>query len=31
MVEVLRVEALTAGYGGTIVVDDVSFSLEENG
>ena len=31
MPEVLRVDALTAGYGGTIVVDDVSFSLEENG
>ena len=31
MAEVLRTEALTAGYGGTIVVDDVSFALEENG
>jgi branched-chain amino acid transport system ATP-binding protein len=31
MAEVLRTDALTAGYGGTVVVDDVSFSLEENG
>jgi branched-chain amino acid transport system ATP-binding protein len=31
MVEVLRADALTAGYAGTIVIDDVSFSLEENG
>ena len=31
MAEVLRIDALTAGYGGTIVVDDVSFLLAENG
>jgi branched-chain amino acid transport system ATP-binding protein len=31
MVEVLRVEALTAGYGGTVVIDDVAFSLDDKG
>jgi branched-chain amino acid transport system ATP-binding protein len=31
MVEVLRVESLTAGYGGTVVIDDVAFSLDDNG
>jgi branched-chain amino acid transport system ATP-binding protein len=31
MAEVLRTETLTAGYAGTIVIDDVSFALEENG
>jgi branched-chain amino acid transport system ATP-binding protein len=31
MSEVLRVEALTAGYAGTIVIDGVTFSLEEKG
>jgi branched-chain amino acid transport system ATP-binding protein len=31
MVEVLRVESLTAGYAGTVVIDDVSLSLEEKG
>ena len=28
---VLHVEALTAGYAGTVVIDDVSFSLAEDG
>jgi branched-chain amino acid transport system ATP-binding protein len=31
MVEVLRVEALTAGYAGTVVIDDVAFSLDDKG
>jgi branched-chain amino acid transport system ATP-binding protein len=31
MVEVLRVEALTAGYAGTVVIDDVAFSLDDEG
>jgi branched-chain amino acid transport system ATP-binding protein len=31
MGEVLRVEALTAGYAGTVVIDDVAFSLDDNG
>jgi branched-chain amino acid transport system ATP-binding protein len=31
MSEVLRVEALTAGYAGTVVIDGVTFSLEEKG
>ena len=31
MVEVLRVEELTAGYAGTVVIDDVAFSLDDEG
>jgi branched-chain amino acid transport system ATP-binding protein len=31
MVEVLRVEALIAGYAGTVVIDDVAFSLDDKG
>jgi branched-chain amino acid transport system ATP-binding protein len=31
MVEVLRVEELTAGYAGTVVIDDVAFSLDDKG
>jgi branched-chain amino acid transport system ATP-binding protein len=31
MVKVLRVEALTAGYAGTVVIDGVAFSLDDKG
>jgi branched-chain amino acid transport system ATP-binding protein len=31
MSEVLRIDALTAGYAGTVVIDNVSFSLDANG
>ncbi len=29
MTEVLRIESLTAGYAGAVVIDDVTFSLDE--